>query len=172
MPLFTPAQHEAYIQAKEAQAFKPSGIACAICHEVTPYANASDEMVFFQGDEVIHVSEQSPDWTRALCSDCHDRNIDHDQRMREYQEELESSVMEEGECQFCDKPIPPGDDCCQPCLDALTEIHCFPFDDEEEQEPEGEVCYVCEDVFLPYFELPRTEDGEKICGSCLESYDR
>lgn len=95
MPLFTPAQHEAYIQAKEAQVFKPSGIACANCQQVTAYDVAIEEMVFVFEDDITFVSEASPNWAHAYCSDCYDRVIDHGQRMREYEEELESLMADE-----------------------------------------------------------------------------
>lgn len=43
------------------------GVKCDCCKETSHYA---DELVFFLGKEMVSVSEQHPDWDKAICTTC------------------------------------------------------------------------------------------------------
>jgi len=43
---------------------------CKSCNEKFNY---KDEVVFFNGDLVVEVSEQYPDWTHCLCVECFEK---------------------------------------------------------------------------------------------------
>lgn len=47
------------------------GMKCNTCGEVSYYPD--DEMMFFNGGEVVHVTEQYPDWDRAICIECYEK---------------------------------------------------------------------------------------------------
>ncbi|MER2114285.1 MAG: hypothetical protein ABS904_00850 [Solibacillus isronensis] len=47
------------------------GMKCNTCGEVSYYPD--DEMVFFNGEEQVIVTEQYPDWNRVICHECYEK---------------------------------------------------------------------------------------------------